>query len=822
MFELIHTSTQQGLIAGRSGFATVAMTEGMPANLITPVENLSGYKPLFPPNHPDAAGNPVIYSYQRSQYGSMVLHVVSRIGAAGLDHTGRSNKIAHHLVFTRENEFDAIPHGAVSVARDRANFVTEWDKPAELLAVRHPGISAKELSTADTWARYTGDAGWAGVVAEKFRENPEISFNLEFCIGTPAEDLLEMIAEVVMLLKHEEAAQFTFTTYFIKGSVGDAIFFRAMAEGAPQVAAIRRLKPESLLSVCRGGHGPVPAEYEDSPLVAAARTGRFVQPVVQPVELTVEPEVFREIPLAKPRAKVDTPPAESPVAHEPEPEVVVVADAEHEPEHESWKRLVMFSVGVVLIVSVLASAFFLIDRQQREVVVQVAPKIEEVHPVELPEPPVEKPQEIPAVLVSLTPPEKPVESVVQPAIRALNVSEKFKFFLDWQSGEKRIPLPESLKDATEVSVEIGRIGRIEQLSSNISNYIRKSGNGVVILPALESKPKMFEVVYAPLTDAPGLEMKIGLEQGRLVIQLPRESAVPPRHGPGIGNIRNFIFRDAAGHEVRYMPAFEKDFVSHLGKGGKISREEENDWIVYYFLPEWDVRLMWKNLSVKIGGRTVSGGEGGEKVKFASFKKSLVSDIFQLRDEYARLEKQVKNVSSKVTDTIAKRQSLLADPPKVPSYEEHLSRDDKKLLLVLGEGKDLRNPVVQYENARKLLENFRKAHGLDSVVPTAVSTFNKELQKYVNELSVFVLYQQEISVFEQQKTRMVKLSNEIKTAENNLIATIDNLQPGLAAASRLTEFIRSGKAIDVNELAESLIFLFKIEIAAAESGKEASL
>ena len=59
MFELIYTSAPQGLIAGRSGFCTVAMTGGFPPNLIAAIENMSGYKTLFPPGNPASDRNPV-------------------------------------------------------------------------------------------------------------------------------------------------------------------------------------------------------------------------------------------------------------------------------------------------------------------------------------------------------------------------------------------------------------------------------------------------------------------------------------------------------------------------------------------------------------------------------------------------------------------------------------------------------------------------------------------------------------------------------------------------------------------------------------------
>ena len=78
MYELVYTSSPRGLLAGRSGFSTVAMTAGFPPNLISPIENMSGYRNLFPPGHPDADRNPVNYSCQHYRWGGTLFIVLSR------------------------------------------------------------------------------------------------------------------------------------------------------------------------------------------------------------------------------------------------------------------------------------------------------------------------------------------------------------------------------------------------------------------------------------------------------------------------------------------------------------------------------------------------------------------------------------------------------------------------------------------------------------------------------------------------------------------------------------------------------------------------
>ena len=64
MYELVYTSTPQGLLTGRSGFTTVALTDGFPPNLIASIENLSGYKTLFEHGNEHELLNPVNFSCQ--------------------------------------------------------------------------------------------------------------------------------------------------------------------------------------------------------------------------------------------------------------------------------------------------------------------------------------------------------------------------------------------------------------------------------------------------------------------------------------------------------------------------------------------------------------------------------------------------------------------------------------------------------------------------------------------------------------------------------------------------------------------------------------
>ena len=261
MFELIYTSTEKGLLEGRSGFSTVAMTVGFPPNLIAQVENQSGYQVVYQPGDANAAFNPVNYSFQRLSIGGSSHYIVSRISYAGLSYTGRLNTLAHNYLFTAE-ELMSIPGGAVSILLEGSNFITEWKEAPHLLPDKE-SIHNRTLPVNDThWENYAGDPLWARVIAESFRKSPDNPISLQFSpLEIKAETILELYAEVVKYLTPEECLDFTFSTYCYRSAIGgNSVFLRAYPEDSTFLASIRRLKKTIIML---GQNNPVPQEWRD-------------------------------------------------------------------------------------------------------------------------------------------------------------------------------------------------------------------------------------------------------------------------------------------------------------------------------------------------------------------------------------------------------------------------------------------------------------------------------------------------------------------------------------------------------------------------------
>ena len=162
-FELVYTSAPRGLRDGASGFCTVAATEGIPRLLHEKMESLSGYS-----RSEVMAGiePPVNHSHLSVRIQRTVYHIVSRIGDAGIDYSGRTNKIAHHLALTSD-EILRFPAGPASLLSDYAFWHTEWTSDPETLPSGNvPNAYAEGVSDFDTWEAIFGDAGWAGVLGQ--------------------------------------------------------------------------------------------------------------------------------------------------------------------------------------------------------------------------------------------------------------------------------------------------------------------------------------------------------------------------------------------------------------------------------------------------------------------------------------------------------------------------------------------------------------------------------------------------------------------------------------------------------------------------------
>lgn len=143
-------------------------------------------------------------------------HVLSRIQDAGLDFTGRTNFLAHHLVFAPE-EIRRLSSPPI-ILRDWPGWVKSWSKEPELLDNEDwsgfAKVSASVSVPAKQWQQFSGD-GVNGYGLLESRAG--IAFRVD---GLAEEHILGLFAESLELLELRDprrdfratAWQYTFTT----------------------------------------------------------------------------------------------------------------------------------------------------------------------------------------------------------------------------------------------------------------------------------------------------------------------------------------------------------------------------------------------------------------------------------------------------------------------------------------------------------------------------------------------------------------------------------------------------------------------------------
>jgi hypothetical protein len=262
--ELFYTSAPKGLQPGSRGFCTVAATRAMPAALVEKLEALSGYRPLFPPSDPKAGLNPITHAHHRVSVGGKTYHVLSRVCAAGLDYTERTNKFAHHVVL----DGGELPAGGPAWLLLQPGFMeAQWDGEVRTLADgRTPPRGNSAPAVCRAWQDATGDAGWAGVVAEAFLEDPNRPVYLVF---EPGLDVLALAAEALALLPPRRRWEVTFSTYYTGTAQGIACAWRGVPRGSAEAKNAARLPNALLLQL-----GIPLGSAEGGALVEQARTGQ--------------------------------------------------------------------------------------------------------------------------------------------------------------------------------------------------------------------------------------------------------------------------------------------------------------------------------------------------------------------------------------------------------------------------------------------------------------------------------------------------------------------------------------------------------------------
>ena len=265
--EIVYTSAPQGLKPGSRGFCTVIATQGMARNLAERLESLSGYRHAYAVHDEHAHLNPVNYSHLKVTVGGQEYSVLSRIGDAGQDYTGRTNKLAHHVALTPS---ERPPAGPAYQLQQPGFCIEAWDSQTRYTEINCHRLSSDHppLTQCTSWSRWC-DAGWAGVLAESALEGGNQSQTIIYPVEAGS-STLALVSEALQLLPEKQRWEVTFSTYFTKLPAGVDCQWRFVLDGSPEAEAARRNPRVKLIDLC-ADLGTAP----EGPLVAAARTGQI-------------------------------------------------------------------------------------------------------------------------------------------------------------------------------------------------------------------------------------------------------------------------------------------------------------------------------------------------------------------------------------------------------------------------------------------------------------------------------------------------------------------------------------------------------------------
>lgn len=297
--ELLYTSAPQGLKPGSRGFCTVVSTQGMPSPLASALESISGYRPVFPPGDPNADKNPIVYSHLNMSAAGKRYHVLSRIADYGLDYSQRANKFAHHVVL----EPQELSSGGPATLLGQSGFMeTSWDgKPRILPTGRSIPNQEQPPRICHTWQKLTGDAGWAGVLAESLIADPD---RQAYLIFRPGMDVLALMTEAIALLPRERRWDASFSTYFTSLPPGVNCNWRCVLAGSSEANQSRRFVRAMRIDLTQPA-----GKAEGGHLVEVARTGKLPSRPVTSAPLTFAPEpqssTQTPVPISRPHSAQD-------------------------------------------------------------------------------------------------------------------------------------------------------------------------------------------------------------------------------------------------------------------------------------------------------------------------------------------------------------------------------------------------------------------------------------------------------------------------------------------------------------------------------------
>jgi hypothetical protein len=235
---IVITSVPQG-IDGGTGFQPVLRTQGLNPSIAKRLALRASYP--HPYDFGDAR-NPRVLFHRIETVGDRSIHILGSVRDAGSSYTGRSNHLAE-LIAIDPAEIRGLPGGPVFACRTFP-WLGNWaGKPREVPIAEEPGVPANDpddpaasgrSEPCVAWTAATGDAGWAGELAQSFLDGRRAVVWVNEGVDAAA-----LFAEAMRLLPVSSRWQVEFNTCEIE----------------PFPAHWRALRPDIMLVGPRPGHG---------------------------------------------------------------------------------------------------------------------------------------------------------------------------------------------------------------------------------------------------------------------------------------------------------------------------------------------------------------------------------------------------------------------------------------------------------------------------------------------------------------------------------------------------------------------------------------
>lgn len=274
--QLIFTSSVRGIKPGASGYCTVLRSPGIRPSLERALEGFSVFE------HIDRNVGNCIQSLRHLELRGVNYYVLSRVGDAGKDYTGRTNFIAHYLVFEANELPEASP---VDILLNWGGWCHAWSgEPREetvdgaalanVTRLQVPAVSWQQqpcgVSPAVTLA--TGDHTKALIKS----------------MSLAPEGVLQLLGEAFavraqLLRDHTSSWRTPFSVGLASDShAKDFTWIGAYWEPEASLLRSRELIDVSVVSADVGGI--------DAKALAIAQTGRYIE-APKPIQLTQNPEM---------------------------------------------------------------------------------------------------------------------------------------------------------------------------------------------------------------------------------------------------------------------------------------------------------------------------------------------------------------------------------------------------------------------------------------------------------------------------------------------------------------------------------------------------